>query len=176
MHRLHTLSTYAGLRGILKLIWDFLSKVIWQKVPNRSSDSWSKAALNIDSNSKRNLTFKVFQRYGPLWRILLSAVGHCGRFGYALWATAADLVIRYGPLRRIWLCTMGHCGEWSSTVKICIDFSAMGHSAGFGYALWAIAQGLVIRYGPYRRIQLSAICRCAAFGYALWAIAQNQLP
>jgi hypothetical protein len=28
------------------------------------------------------------------------------------------------------------------------NFCAMGHSAGFGYALWAIAQGLVFRYGP----------------------------
>jgi type IV secretory pathway TrbD component len=52
----------------------------------------------------------------------------------------------------------------------------MGHSAGFGYALWAIAQGLVIRYGPQRRIWLSAMGCGAVFGYALWAIAQNQLP
>jgi hypothetical protein len=52
----------------------------------------------------------------------------------------------------------------------------MGNSAGFGYALWAIAQGLVIRYGPQRRIWLGATGRGAAFGYALWAIGQNQLP
>jgi hypothetical protein len=26
-------------------------------------------------------------------------MGHCGGFGCALWATAADLVMRYGPLR-----------------------------------------------------------------------------
>jgi hypothetical protein len=75
-------------------------------------------------------------------------MGHSGVFGYALWATVADLVIRNGPLRRIWLCAMGHCAEWRRTVKIFSDFCAMGHSAGFGYALWAIAQGLVIRYGP----------------------------
>jgi hypothetical protein len=42
-------------------------------------------------------------------------MGHCGKFGYALWATAANLVIRYGQ--------------------------------GFGYALWAIAQGLVSAMG-----------------------------
>jgi hypothetical protein len=111
--------------------WDFLSKVISQKVPNRSSDSWSKAVSNIDSNSLRNSTFTVFLRYGPLWRILLSAMGHYGRFGYALWANQADLIICYGPLRRIWFCAMGHCVEWSHTVKICIDFCAMGHSEGF---------------------------------------------
>jgi hypothetical protein len=32
-------------------------------------------------------------------------------------------------------------------IKICIGFCDMDHSAGFGYALWAIAQGLVFRYG-----------------------------
>jgi hypothetical protein len=52
----------------------------------------------------------------------------------------------------------------------------MGHSAGFGYALWAIAQGLVIRYGLWRRIWLSVMGRGAALGYELWATVQNQLP
>ncbi len=52
----------------------------------------------------------------------------------------------------------------------------MSHSAGFGYALWAIVQGLVIRYGPKQRIWLGAMGRGAAFVYALWAIAQNQSP
>jgi hypothetical protein len=65
----------------------------------------------MDLNSPRNLASKVFPRYGPLRRILFSAMGQCGGFGYALWATAADLVICYGPLRQIWLCAMGHCGE-----------------------------------------------------------------
>ncbi len=128
--------------------WDFLSKVISPKVPNCSSDPWSKAVSNIDSNSPRNSTFKVFPRYGPLRRVFLCAMGHYGGFCCALWATVTDLVIRNGPLRRIWLCAMGHCAEWRRTVKICIDFCAMGHSAGFGYALWAIAQGLAICYGP----------------------------
>jgi hypothetical protein len=45
-------------------------------------------------------------------------MGHCGKFSYALWATAANLVVRYGPLGQIWLYATGHCG-------------------GFGYALWA---------------------------------------
>ncbi len=44
----------------------------------------------------------------------------------------------YGPLRRM-----------KPSVIICIDFCAMAHIAGFGYALWAIAKGLVIRYGPF---------------------------
>jgi hypothetical protein len=64
-------------------------------------------------------------------------MGHCGEFGYTLWATVADLVMRYGPLRGMKL-----------LVKICSDFCAMGHSAEFGYALWAIAQGLIFRNGP----------------------------
>jgi hypothetical protein len=49
-------------------------------------------------------------------------MGHCGKFGYMLWATAADLdmrygmelysknlfrFLRYGPKRRIWLSAMG---------------------------------------------------------------------
>jgi hypothetical protein len=68
------------------------------------------------------------------------AIGHCSKFGYTyctLRATASDLVIRYG-----------HCAVGGRTVKICDDFCAMGHSAGFGHAVWAIVQGLVIRYGP----------------------------
>jgi hypothetical protein len=51
-------------------------------------------------------------------------MGHYGEFGFALWATAADLDIRYGPLWR-----------------------------GFGYPLWATVQNealqdLVMRNGP----------------------------
>jgi hypothetical protein len=64
-------------------------------------------------------------------------MGHCGGFGFTLWAIAADLVMRYGPLRGM-----------KPYSKICIDYCTMGHSVGFGYALWAIAQGLVICYGP----------------------------
>jgi hypothetical protein len=135
--------------------WDFLSKVISPKEPNWSSYLRSKAVSHIDLNSPKNLTSKVFprygplrqiffMRYGPLWQIWLCAMGDCGGFSSTLWATAADLVLRCGPLRRIWLCAMGHCAKWSRTVKICSDFCAMGNSAGFGYALWAIAQGLVI--------------------------------
>jgi hypothetical protein len=38
----------------------------------------------------------------------------------------------------------------------------MGHSAGFGFVLWAIAQDLSIRNGPQRRIWLSALGHGAA--------------
>ncbi len=88
----------------------FLSKVISPKEHNWSSDSRSKAVLNIDSNSPRNLTSRSFR-----------AMGHCGEFFYALWATMVNLVVRYGPLQRIWLCAgplrwiwlwaMGYCAE-----------------------------------------------------------------
>ncbi len=33
-------------------------------------------------------------------------------------------------------------------MKICDDFRTIGHSTGFGYPLWAIAQDLVLCYGP----------------------------
>jgi hypothetical protein len=48
--------------------------------------------------------------------------------------------LRYGSWRRIWLCAMGHCAERNHTVKLFDDFCALGHGAGFGYALWATAQ------------------------------------
>jgi hypothetical protein len=72
-------------------------------------------------------------------------MGHCGKFGYKLWATVADLVMRYGPL---------HGMRSYSTVKICDNFCAMGHNAGFGYPLWAVKKDLVKRYGSWRSIWL----------------------
>jgi hypothetical protein len=89
--------------------------------------------------------------------VILYALGYCGKFGYALQATAANLVMRYGPLWRIWLYTMGQCLEGSLTVKIvkiCNDFRAIGYSAGFGYVLWAITQYLVMYYEPKHIIWL----------------------
>jgi hypothetical protein len=68
---------------------------------------------------------EFFMHYGPLRKIWLCAMKHCGGFGYVLWAT----------------------GWNEAVVKICIDFCSMGHSTGFGYAQWAIAQGLVITMG-----------------------------
>jgi hypothetical protein len=139
--------------------------MISPKVPNSSSDSWSKAVLNIDLNLPRKIPFlRSFH-----------AMGHCGELCYAVWATAADLVIRYGPLPRIWLYAMGHCGRFGCALrplhrmklysKISIDFCAMGHSvwfgnalwghsAGFGYPLWAIAKDMLKRYWPWHSIWL----------------------
>ncbi len=74
-------------------------------------------------------------------------MGHYGKFGFAQWAAAADLVICDGPMRWIWLGAVGHCAEWSRTVQICDNFHTKAHISEFGYALWAIVQYLVIRYG-----------------------------
>jgi hypothetical protein len=122
--------------------WDFLSKVTSPKVSNWSSDSWTKQ-------------FRIYIWIRWETRLLRSfcAMGHCGKFFYALWATTVNLIVRYGPLRRvwfggfgstpwalrrIWLCAMGHYAEWSHTVKKSVLISA----------LWTIAQDLAIRYGP----------------------------
>ena len=41
-------------------------------------------------------------------------------------------------------------------------------------ALWATAADLAMRYGPLRRIWLTAMGHCSGFGYALWATAGNE--
>ncbi len=64
-------------------------------------------------------------------------MGLCGEFDYVLGATTANLVMHYEPF-----CGMKPCS------KIHDDFRAMSHKAGFVYGLWAIAQVLVMRYGP----------------------------
>jgi hypothetical protein len=79
---------------------------------------------------------------------------HCGKFGCAQWATAANLVIRYGPLRQILLCAMGHFALWAIAQDL---VGAMGHSAGFGYPIWAVAKDFVKRYGPGCSIWLCAM-------------------
>jgi hypothetical protein len=48
----------------------------------------------------------------------------------------------------------------------------MGHSTEFGYALWAIVQVLVLRYGPCS-IWLFAVAHSAGFGYKLWVVVQD---
>jgi hypothetical protein len=67
----------------------------------------------------------LVMQYKLLWQIRLCAMGHCGEFGYVLWATAQN-----------------------EAIKIFENFHAMGENAGFSYALWAIAMDLVICYGP----------------------------
>ncbi len=105
--------------------------MISPKVPNWSSDSWSKSVSNIDSNSPRNSTSKIFPRFGPLRPILLCTMGHYGEFSSALW-----------PLRQIWLCAMSHCIEWGHTVKRCIGFCAtMGKGGQTAiWVRWSTAQ------------------------------------
>ncbi len=87
-------------------------------------------------------------------------MGHCGKFGCALWATAADLVMSYGPM----------CGMKPYKKKICDNLCALGHSAGFGDALWAKCR---IGYVPWAicRTRLAAMGRSEGFGSALLAVA-----
>jgi hypothetical protein len=70
-------------------------------------------------------------------------MGYCGKFGYTLWAIAADLVTCYGALRG-----MNLYSKKSVTISalwaIAQDwFCAIGHSTGFSYMLWAVAKDLV---------------------------------
>jgi hypothetical protein len=61
----------------------------------------------------------LVMRYGPQ-----------DKFGDALWATAANLVIHYE--------------QRSCTVKTCDEIRNVAQSAGLGYVLWATAQDLVM--------------------------------
>jgi hypothetical protein len=118
----------------------------------------------------------VFPHSRPLRRILLSTMGHCGGFGYTLWATAADLVIHYGPLRRIWLYIMVHCrgfgcAQWATAADFALHSGPLWR---IWFALWATLAVLVIRYGPLRQIWLYAMGHFGRFGCALWAAARNE--
>jgi hypothetical protein len=73
------------------------------------------------------------------------AMGHCGEFCYALWATAVNLFVRNGPLRRIWLYAMGHCGGFGYKLWATARNEAVPVLIS---SLWAIAQDFVMRYGP----------------------------
>jgi hypothetical protein len=95
-------------------------------------------------------------------------MGRCREFGYVLWANAVYLVMRNGPLQwefvdALWAAVAnlvtrhGTLRGMSHTVKICDNFHAVDHSAGFGYVPLAIAQDLVC-----------AIGHSAGFCYALW--------
>jgi hypothetical protein len=94
---------------------------------------------------------------GYYGRICFCPMGLCGKFGYAGRATEADLVIRYGPLRGMKqysenLYRFQCCGP---SCRICL--CALSHNAVFGYALWAVGQDLVMRYGPQRQISYQSI-------------------
>jgi hypothetical protein len=75
-------------------------------------------------------------------------MGHCGEFFYALWANMANLVVRYGPLRRIWFCAMGHCDGLGYALWTTVWNEAVQEKYVVTFALWAIAQNLLMRYGP----------------------------
>jgi hypothetical protein len=91
----------------------------------------------------------------------MGAMGGWGKFGYVLWATAADLVMRHGPLLRM-----------KPYSKICDDFCAVGQSTGFGYAQWATAQDFVMHFilGHNEGFFLCAMTDSTGFCYAPWAI------
>jgi hypothetical protein len=76
------------------------------------------------------------------------AVGHCDKFGFALWATAAKLVMRYGQLRRSWLCAKDHFGRSGYSLWISVRNEAVLLKSGTISALSAIAKELIMRYGP----------------------------
>jgi hypothetical protein len=90
-------------------------------------------------------------RCGP-WRLIrFTAMDHCAEYDCAQNINFP----RYGSPRRIWYC-------------------AVGHSAKFGFALWAIAPNLVPRSGPRRKIWFGAVGHSAKFVfYALRATAPN---
>jgi hypothetical protein len=68
-------------------------------------------------------------------------MGHYGEFGCALWSTVADFVIRYGPLKRIDYALWATA--WNEAIK---------KKSILIFALRAIAQDLVMSYGPRHRI------------------------
>jgi hypothetical protein len=73
--------------------------------------------------------------------------------------------MRSGPLRRILLLSYGY--TWNEAVQL----KSLTIST-----LWAIAQDLVMRYGPPGRILQCAVCHSAGFWLSAMAIAPNQLP
>jgi hypothetical protein len=75
-------------------------------------------------------------------------MGHCSKFFYALWATAVNLVERSGPLWRIWLNAMGHFGGFGYALWATARNEAVQYKSVVISAQWAIAQDLVMRYGP----------------------------
>ncbi len=64
---------------------------------------WSKVQIKY-----RFKFTEIFRSFGD--------VGHCSKFGSALWATSANLVMHYGTQRWIWWWNMGHCGKFGQTL------------------------------------------------------------
>jgi hypothetical protein len=110
--------------------------------------------------------FRILIRICREIRLLRSfhAMGHCGKFLYELWAITVNLVVRYRPLRRIWLYTMGHCGGFGYAPWATARNEALQYKSEVISALWAIAQDLVMPYGLWRRVCLSAMGHSEGFG------------
>jgi hypothetical protein len=75
-------------------------------------------------------------------------LGHCGKFCYALWASRANLVVRYRQLLQNWPYATGHCGGFSYVLWATARNEAIQKMSVTISALWAIAQDLVMCYGP----------------------------
>ncbi len=125
-------------------LWTTIFTIRLEVFENAKFSVFTKKDISKNTNSS------VFAKtdFLPLQRIWLSAMGHCGGFGYTLRASLTDLVMRYGPLRGM-----------KPYSKICIDIllCALGHSAGFGYPLWAVEKDLVKHYGQWRSIWFCAV-------------------
>ncbi len=79
-------------------------------------------------------------------------MGNCGGFGYALWATAWNEAVQKKPMTNSTLWATAQDFADALWVKV-QDFVLcyMCHRAGFCYAPGAIAQDLVMVYGPWRQ-------------------------
>jgi hypothetical protein len=76
-----------------------------------------------------------------LWSI--RAMGHCGEFCYALWATKPNLVVHYGPLQQICLYNMGHFSRFGYALWATLRNEAVQLKSVTISALWAMAPDLV---------------------------------
>jgi hypothetical protein len=77
-------------------------------INGKGTAAWDFFCLNWLCQKYATRDLKQFRTRIPIcWDIWHSrcfrAMGHCGNFGYTLWATAANLVMHCGPLRRSWL-------------------------------------------------------------------------
>ncbi len=76
-------------------------------------------------------------------------MGHCGEFGSVLRATTANLVMRYGPLREL-----DNALRATAVDLLYERYEATMRNEAVQYKsvtipmLWAIAQDLVVPYGP----------------------------
>jgi hypothetical protein len=130
-------------------------------------------------------------------------MGHCGKFGYALWVNVPKFTNCYVPLCRI----KPEKSAKSSAENLVMNctplrwfcFGARGYCGGFCYALWASAPNFIPCYKPLhqiwfksggkegrwhsagfcsalwpsRRIWFCAMGHSAGFDFAPWVIEHN---